>query len=269
MTNMAKDYIDCWSEMGGRAPGGTCGSGISYLKKKKWNEVPYSKYGGGCGGSMRSMCIGLCFHSEKDREKLIATAIEAGRLTHVHPTGFLGSMVSALFTAYAIEDYPPITWGHLLMTDALPKAKKYLEDCGRDWKHIQMDMSAFENQWKRYLKIRQIEDGKSEPVFPKEYGVAERDQFYTLWAYNGWPGASGDDSVIIAYDAILSCKGDWEELILRAALHCGDSDSTGTIAAAWFGALYGFKTVHKINYENIEFKTRIEKLAEGLFDINS
>lgn len=32
----------------------------------------------------------------------------------------------------------------------------------------------------------------------------------------------------------------------------GDSDSTGTIACAWYGALYGLSKVPKINYENSE-----------------
>ena len=47
----------------------------------------------------------------------------------------------------------------------------------------------------------------------------------------------------------MGCNEDWKELCYRAVLHGGDNDSTGCIAAAWFGALYGFKTVPKINYE--------------------
>jgi len=53
----------------------------------------------------------------------------------------------------------------------------------------------------------------------------------------------GVDSVIIAYDALLGSSDNWEELCLRGMLHGGDSDSTGTIAAAWFGAAYGFKDI--------------------------
>jgi ADP-ribosylarginine hydrolase len=264
MSNMAKEYIECWSEMSGRAPGGTCGQGVRYLQSKHWNEVPYSKYGGGCGGSMRSSCIGLKFHSEKDRDMLIATSIESGRLSHTHPNGFLGSMVASVFTAFAIEGIAPLKWGYLLMNDIMPQARKYLETVGRDWEEIKDEIKPFENKWKRYLKIRKIEDGSTEPSFPKDYGIKERDAFYHIWAFAGWPGASGDDSVIIAYDAILGANGNWEELMLRGALHCGDSDSTGTICAAWFGAMHGFDTVFKINYENVEFKGRIENLTKKL-----
>jgi ADP-ribosylarginine hydrolase len=43
----------------------------------------------------------------------------------------------------------------------------------------------------------------------------------------------------------------WEELCLRGVLHGGDNDSTGTIAGAWYGALYGFKEVYPINYLSV------------------
>jgi len=46
--------------------------------------------------------------------------------------------------------------------------------------------------------------------------------------------------------------------------HGGDSDSTGAIAGAWFGALYGFKDVPKINYQDLEKKDELKKLAQKL-----
>ena len=44
-------------------------------------------------------------------------------------------------------------------------------------------------------------------------------------------------------------------------LHVGDSDSTGTIAAAWFGAFQGFDQVPNINHQNLEFIEEISELA--------
>lgn len=52
--------------------------------------------------------------------------------------------------------------------------------------------------------------------------------------------ASGHDSVIIAYDALLGSLYNWSELCLRGVLHGGDNDTTGTIACAWYGAYKGF-----------------------------
>ena len=88
-----------------------------------------------------------------------------------------------------------------------------------------------------YLKIRNIENGENEPVFPDNYNVKERDKFYPTIAGKTWAGSTGVDSVLIAYDGLLGCGGDWKELCLRAMLHGGDNDSTGCIAGSWFGAL--------------------------------
>ena len=49
-------------------------------------------------------------------------------------------------------------------------------------------------------------------------------------------------------------------------LHGGDNDSTGTIAGAWYGALYGFEDVFPINYEKCERKDHIEQLGKAIFE---
>ena len=83
--------------------------------------------------------------------------------------------------------------------------------------------------------------------------------------FHKWPGSNGLGSVLIAYDALLGCKGDWNELCLRGVLHGGDNDSTGTIAGAWFGAMYGFKGVAKINYCEMEDNKKITNYASKMY----
>lgn len=93
--------------MSGRAPGKTTGRSIKILDQdgSNWNKIPYGDRACGCGGSMRSACIGLFFYN--DIEKLIAISIESGRMTHHNPIGYLGSMISALFTGLAIQGMKP------------------------------------------------------------------------------------------------------------------------------------------------------------------
>lgn len=124
----------------------------------------------------------------------------------------------------------------------------------------------FFKQWVDYLTIRKfkVDNEKNEITyeFPKNYGVEERHDFYIkLNKKNGWGGSGGVDSVIIAYDAMLGCKNNWNELILRGVLHGGDNDSTGTICCAFYGATHGFKNVPEKNYICCEDYQKIRKLG--------
>ena len=49
-------------------------------------------------------------------------------------------------------------------------------------------------------------------------------------------------------------------------LHGGDSDSTGIIAAACWGAMKGLHGVPLAHYKNLEYRDRLERLGGKLFD---
>lgn len=147
----------------------------------------------------------------------------------------------------------------------LEQAMEYIKINGRDAKKIEENWPYFKEKWLDYLKIRGIQNGDKDPNFPSKYGVEERDQFYRSVSYSGWGGSSGHDAPMIAYDAILGAGDSWEELCNRSMFHCGDSDSTGVMAGAWWGAIYGLDNVPDGNYSNIEYKKIIEELAEKLY----
>ncbi|EGC34471.1 hypothetical protein DICPUDRAFT_34975 [Dictyostelium purpureum] len=284
---MATAYIRSMEDMGGRAPGIQCINSVQLMtpgmksKLYKWDEIPYSATAGGCGGSMRSMCIGLKYSGEEQLDDLIELSIESGRITHNNPVGFLGAMVSALFTSYAIRNIEPKEWGTKLMVEALPKAKEYLEktsnNTNRSMEDYEKGWNYFLTAWKSYLKTRKIpvdlnekkkfEDDKIEyPVFPKEWSsdCSVRDKYYSSISFSGWWGSSGHDSTIIAYDALLASGNSWEDMIKYSILHGGDNDSTGAIGGAFFGALYGLNGVPEVNYKSLEYRKVIEGLSKAL-----
>jgi len=78
-------------------------------------------------------------------------------------------------------------------------------------------------------------------------------------------GASGIDSVIIAYDCLIDAGNKWEKLVVYSMLHNGDTDTTGCIAAAFYGAVYGFGEVNKNVLKYLEYKDELTKLGKGLY----
>lgn len=96
--------------MSGRAPGKTTGKSIKVLEVdgSNWNKIPYNSRAYGCGGSMRSACIGLAYYDNIDM--VVALGVESGRMTHHNPVGYLGSLGASYFTALAIKRVDPRQW---------------------------------------------------------------------------------------------------------------------------------------------------------------
>ena len=278
---MAREYIDCMRDMNGRAPGVTCSSSVRQLTpfKPKGYHIIFNPRGGGCGAAMRAAPIGLYYWRPEQIDCLLEVAIESGRMTHNHPTGYLGSLATALFVSYAVQKKPLREWGVGLM-QTLPMAKEFIESSGRDLEENCQNWDYFETQWKNFLMRRKIEDGKSEPVFDyNDTSVKERDAFYKELSFDGTGGASGHDAPMIAYEALLGSlksniidasptqkRRQWVELCKRSMLHGGDSDSTGIIAAACWGAMEGFSGVPENHYKTLEYRDELVSLGDELFD---
>jgi ADP-ribosylarginine hydrolase len=180
-----------------------------------------------------------------------------------HSLGYLGSVAAALLTAYSIQRKPMESWGAGLIS-TLPKVWAYITKVNRDVQENKNAWDYFTGKWTAYLKLREITDGTSQPKFPKKYGIPERDAYYKSVSFSGWGGASGHDAPMIAYDALLRAGESWYELCSGSMFHGGDSDSTGVMAAAWWGGLYGMKGVPPCNYNKLEYRKKLEKLADAL-----
>ncbi|KAL2081166.1 hypothetical protein ACEWY4_023019 [Coilia grayii] len=265
---LVQKYIRCMDDMSGRAPGLTCMSSTHYLKvhKEDW-RIPFSKVAGGSGAAMRAMCVGLRFPRPEQERLLVAVSVESGRMTHHHPTGYLGALAAALFTAYAVRGQPPVeAWGQGLM-QVLDKAKEHVREAGHCVDKNLEHWNYFEESWRKYLEVRGILEGAGKAQFPEQYGVSERETFYKSISFKGTGGASGHDAPMIAYDGLLRAGDSWTKLANHTFFHGGDSDSTAAIAAAWWGALYGFHNVPPKNYKDLEYFRRLSAVADKLYRV--
>ncbi|XP_078681932.1 ADP-ribosylhydrolase ARH1-like isoform X2 [Branchiostoma floridae x Branchiostoma belcheri] len=266
---LCRRYVACMNDMEGRKPGPTSILGCQQMSPTNaaggWH-IPFNPTGTGCGAAMRAMCIGLRCPRPDQLDDLIAFSVESGRMTHHNPHGYCGALASALFVSYSVQGKPLREWGKGLL-DTLPRALDYVKKSIRSAYENEEAWFYFPAKWEEYLEERGLLDGTSDPTWPENYDdPAVRDKIYKNdISSDGWPGRRGHDAPLIAYDALLAAGGNWEELCSRAMFHGGDSDSTGVIAAACFGVLYGYEGVPACNHEKLEYRSRLEKLGEQLY----
>jgi ADP-ribosylarginine hydrolase len=253
-------------------------AGITTMKNLKllrmgtdWRSFRYDEEEGGTGACMRSMCIGLALHRPSDVEMMMVATFESAMVTHKNAIAFLGAFASAYLTSLAVQRVEPKRWGHELvsvlttnmMDNFIEKRYKPI------YKDYIIDKNNFLIKWKTYLEMRFRDD---EWVHFKALVVpSERSKMFSMkFAHNKeevmYPGAGGDDSVIFAYDAFLDASDNWEALMVNAMFHVGDSDTTGSIAGAFYGAYHGFKNVPKHMLQKFRERDNLLGVGERLYD---
>ena len=220
---------------------------INYLKKLQngydYLGYEYDSRAGGSGGTMRSGAFGVWFHRPEHRLLLIEAAIESTCLTHPNAIAYLGSVTVALFASYAVQGIPIERW-HNLMLEVLESRvidDYVLRTREKSYPFYHSDKRLFISKWKDYVEDKFGENNSYKKTQIMKY-PSKRSMYYNKFSSKKlciYPGAGGDDSVIIAYDCLLNCESSWSNLVSTSMLHVGDSDTTGCIAGLLYGLYYG------------------------------
>ena len=240
---------------------------------KDWKKWAYSSDAGGSGASMRTMPIGLIYHGKNNREKLIYLSIWSSMITHNNPIGYLGGLASALFTALALEGVDTNKWSYELLEIMESKYFKNIifkinEKFPEYKKQQENDIIKFITWWQTYLEYRFknknfVDNTENNLISMGMRFFDSRSRFYyDNFARKGYfnPGSNGGDSVIISYDAFMDSKS-FESLVYYSMLHAGDSDTTGCIAGALYGA-YNDNIKLNFDYSNMDMIDQMNKLAK-------
>ncbi|KAK7898320.1 hypothetical protein WMY93_019173 [Mugilogobius chulae] len=132
---LVRVYVNAMVCLQGRVPDPATVEGCVHLKPHNYLlawHTPFNEKGSGFGAAAKAMCVGMRYWQPERLDNLVEVSIESGRMTHNHPTGFLGSLTTALFASFAIQGKPLVSWGRELMT-VIPKAEEY---CRKTIRHM-------------------------------------------------------------------------------------------------------------------------------------
>jgi ADP-ribosyl-[dinitrogen reductase] hydrolase len=217
-----------------RAPGTTCLSALQASRGKVTRATNDSK---GCGGVMRIAPLGMYFaHSlsrEHNRDRLLSNIFATGRdlaaITHGHPSGFLSAGAFAVMVSLVLTG--------ISLPDAIHAAKEEL----RKHPSHKEALAAIE---------KAESQAKSRP--------RERSALRELGK-----GFVAEEALAIGLYCALGAKN-FEDGIILAVNHSGDSDSTGTITGNFLGGTAGVEAIPDRWLAHLELRSIIEAIADDL-----
>lgn len=287
-----ENYIESFKYMSNEVKRGTGIRTLDSLKNLiKFNDpkiiFKFQSNGAGNGAAMRAAVIGIRFRNNLD--ELLKQAILAGKMTHTHPYGYLGSVAVAYFIKCALDDIVYFKW----IPSFLELYEKILKKANVSIEEEKYFEKFFIKIEEFYLKIKELLDDD----IPKGYYRIEKINDLLKMdlepAFNGSNyekfGSTGLGVVIASlYFLFLSIKPkkdikykkgekfnvmgltmkdmeiDWRLLFTMSSLNFGDNDTIGIICGNLYGALVGFKNLPKIKFNNLEFYQELEILAKKL-----
>ena len=237
-------YKDCW--IGNvpalnyrRAPGNTCMYSLSVIYSGK-DPMNNSK---GCGGVMRVAPIPL-YAVVDNRMSITDTALlagEAAEITHQHPLGFIPAALVA----------------HIIYRLALDEAPNKHSLVG----YIHEGMEAMEKLYPQYPSdVKYMGE-----LCDKAIILANNSSSDVLNIESIGGGWTGEEALAIALYCATRHFDNFEQALIAAVNHAGDSDSTGAITGNILGAAVGYDAIPQKFKDDLELHDVILHMADDIF----
>ena len=237
-------YRDCWlsdvPELNHRrAPGNTCMSSLDAIYRGK-DPMNNSK---GCGGVMRIAPIPL-YAAVQDRmsiEEADLLAGEAAEITHQHPLGYISAALMSHVIYRLARDIEP-TPGSM---------KRYIIE-GVDM--IRKQYQTYHNDVERMAELAE------RVIYLLDNGKTDLENIGHLG--EGW---TGEEALAIALYCALKHFDNFEDAMIAAVNHGGDSDSTGAVTGNIIGAAIGYESIPQFYKDDLEMHELILHMADDLY----
>lgn len=237
-------YKDCWisdvPELNHRrAPGNTCMSSLDDIYRGK-APMNNSK---GCGGVMRIAPIPL-YAAVQDRmsiEEADLLAGEAAEITHQHPLGYISAALMSHVIYRLARDIEPTQ----------ESMKRYIME---GVEMIRKHYKAYYNDVERMAELAE------RAILLLDNGKTDLENISCLG--EGW---TGEEALAIALYCALKHFDSFEDAMIAAVNHGGDSDSTGAVTGNILGAAIGYEAIPQFYMDDLEMHELILHMADDLY----
>lgn len=224
-----------------RAPGNTCMSALTSL------EVGHSVSNNskGCGGVMRVAPVAMC-RDLMDMPDSFVTMLGGtiAEVTHQHPLGFMPAA---------------------LMTNLLRRIMD--SDCENDKESLRSCVLAAADTIRRQYGFMYPEDWKVlKGLVDKAIELSDADLTDVEAISQLGEGWVGDEALAIALYCALKHYDSFEDAIVAAVNHNGDSDSTGAVCGNILGLVYGYEALPSHFKDQVELADVLTEVAEDLWN---
>lgn len=247
-----------------RAPGNTC---LTAIKEMKDGLTPRNN-SKGCGGVMRVAPWSLfcaCHDVRYGIEEIDVAGGEIARLTHKHPLGWISAIVMTHIIYRIVKDGG---FDGLDKVSALMHFTAIINEALRMLPSLVVRNNVSDVTWDQEKTIGEVFHNDVErqrelierALFFAENELGDVENISQLG--EGWVG---EETLAIAIYAVARHIDSFEDVLIAAVNHDGDSDSTGAVAGNIIGAIMGYEAIPLKYREHLELHDVILSIANDLY----